>query len=70
MHENQPLEERVLHLETQVRLLTEAVFQKEKKPGWVHKIVGSMQDDPEFAEILKHGQAIRQADREQSSQAG
>lgn len=63
MAQQPTLEQRVDELEEQVRLLSSAVFQSTKKPGWLGKIVGSMKDDPEFAEILKLGREIRQADR-------
>jgi hypothetical protein len=57
------LEERVAELERQVGRLTKHVFQDSSNPGWVRKIVGSMENDPDFAEILKLGREIREADR-------
>lgn len=59
------LEERVADLEKQVTLLSKEVFKKRSKPGWVRKIVGSMENDPDFAEILRLGREIREADREE-----
>ena len=63
MSEQQTLEKRVADLEKHVELLTREVFQKTSKPGWVQKIVGSMNNDPEFAEILKLGREIRQSEQ-------
>jgi len=34
--------------------------------GWIDRITGSFKDDPEFEEILRLGQEIRQADRLES----
>jgi hypothetical protein len=56
------VEDRIADLEKQVQLLTKEVFQG-KSPGWVQRIVGSMDNDPDFAQILKLGQEIRQAER-------
>lgn len=65
MAEELTLQSRVSDLEKQVSLLTKQVFQSTSKPGWVRKIVGSMENAPDFAEILKLGREIREADREQ-----
>jgi hypothetical protein len=65
MNQNQTLEERVSDLEKQVSRLTKVVNQNRTKPGWVRSIVGSMENDSDFAEILKFGQEIRQAEREE-----
>jgi len=65
MTEQLTLEKRVSDLEKQMGLLMNEVFQSKSKPGWVQKIVGSMENDPDFAEILKFGREIREAEREQ-----
>ena len=33
------------------------------KENWIDKITGSFKDDPDFAEILRLGREIRQAER-------
>ncbi len=60
MAQNLTLEDRVADLEKQVQRLNQENFQSRSKPGWVEKIIGSMANDPDFAEILKRGQEIRQ----------
>ncbi len=35
----------------------------DKKKEWLSKVAGSFRDDPEFAEIVKLGREIREADR-------
>ena len=54
--------ERVSELERQVELLRNQSVKCTPKPGWVHKIIGSMENDPDFAEILRLGQEIRDAE--------
>lgn len=65
MASDQSIESRVSDLEQQVKLLAQEVFQDKPRPGWVQKIVGSMEDDPDFAEILKLGEEIRRAERDE-----
>ena len=65
MAEELTLEKRVSDLEKQMSVLTKEVQKSRSKPGWVRNIVGSMENDPEFAEILKLGREIREAEREQ-----
>ena len=59
------IEERVSDLEKQVSLLSNEVWKRRSKPGWVRKILGSMENDPEFAEILNLGREIREAERQE-----
>lgn len=63
MADGPSLEERVSDLEKQVKYLSQEALRNRSKPGWVRKIVGSMENDPEFVEILKLGREIREADR-------
>jgi hypothetical protein len=60
------LEERVAHVENDVAELKSKVERLRPGQGWIDKITGSFKDDPDFEEILRLGQEIRQADRENS----
>ena len=59
---DQTIEARVSDLEKQVKLLAREIFQNKTKPGWVQNLVGSMESDPDFAQILKLGEEIRRAE--------
>jgi hypothetical protein len=66
------IEKRVSELEERVARLTEEMFRQPgvpRKPGWIRKVVGSMANDSEFAEILRLGREIREADRPESDSA-
>jgi hypothetical protein len=61
------LQKRVSDLEEQVERLNQSVFSGDSskppsKPGWVHKLVGSFEDDADFAEIVRLGKEIRDAE--------
>ncbi len=60
------LEERVAHVENDVAQLKYKVERLLPGQGWIDKITGSFKDDPDFDEILRLGQEIRRADRENS----
>jgi tetrahydromethanopterin S-methyltransferase subunit A len=68
------VEERLERLEKEVALLK--LMQSSKvglvshKPGWVAKIVGAFNDEPDFAEILRLGREERQADIVQPGTSG
>lgn len=64
MPSDQTIEARVSDLEKQVKQLAREVFQNKARPGWVQKLVGSMENDPDFAQILKLGDEIRRAERD------
>ena len=38
-------------------------------PGWIAKVTGSFRDDPEFAEILKLGKELRDAEEPEDLKA-
>ena len=40
----------------------------EKKKDWLSQVAGSFGDDPDFAEIVKLGREIREADRLQNGE--
>lgn len=54
------VEDRLSALETEVALLRKKLA---PDPNWISKISGSMQDYPEFDEVLRLGREIRKADR-------
>ncbi len=61
------LQKRVSELEEQVERLSQTVFSDDlskptSKPGWVHRIVGSFEGDADFAEIVRLGKEIRDAE--------
>lgn len=61
------LQKRVSDLEEQVERLDQQVFSGSSsippsKPGWGHKVIGSCEDDADFAEIVRLGKEIRDAE--------
>jgi hypothetical protein len=50
-------------LELAVRELQEAMKTRTHSPDWLNRVIGSMNDEPAFDEVLAYGRAIRQADR-------
>ena len=58
-----PIEQRVSELEKQVAVLTREVLTRRLKPGWIQRVLGSMEGDADFTEILRLGRETRQADR-------
>ena len=38
-------------------------------PGWIAKVTGSFRDDPEFAEILKLGKELQDAEEPEDLKA-
>ena len=63
------LEQRITVLEQAVRELQEAISARKPAPDWLDRVIGSMRDEPAFAEVLAHGRAIRQADRPAEDEA-
>ena len=57
------IEERLARLEAEVAELKRKAEPIPLKPGWIDKVTASFKDDPEYAEILRLGREIRQADR-------
>ena len=57
------LEERVAHVERDLRQLRSQMERLQTGEGWIDRITGSFKDDPDFEEILRLGQEIRKADR-------
>jgi len=62
MSENSVLEERVTALERDLAELKNHVFGSRDARPWFEKIIGSMKDYPEFAEVVKLGREIRKSD--------
>ncbi len=62
-------EQRMTALEEAVRELQEAMRARKPAPDWLDRVIGSMKDEPAFEEVLAHGRAIRQADRQDEDQA-
>ncbi|MEZ6102611.1 MAG: hypothetical protein R3E01_27030 [Pirellulaceae bacterium] len=60
------LEERIAKLEREVQALKQARSKPNdsvaSKPGWISKITGSFEGDPEFDEILRMGREERKSD--------
>jgi hypothetical protein len=54
------LERRVEELEFAVRELRQAISTKH---DWLSKVIGSMQDEPAFYEVIAYGRAIRESER-------
>ena len=62
MSENAALEERLTAVERDLAELKGHVFRAHRARPWFEKMIGSMRDYPEFAEVVKLGREIRKAD--------
>ena len=62
MSENVALEERLTAVERDLAELKDHVFRAHRERPWFEKMIGSMRDYPEFAEVVKLGREIRKAD--------
>jgi hypothetical protein len=57
------IEERLANIEAEVADLKSQVARIGSKENWIDQITGSFKGDSDFAEILRLGREIRQADR-------
>ena len=57
-----PLEERLAAVERDLAELKDHVFRAPRERPWFKRMIGSMSDYPEFAEVVKLGREIRKAD--------
>ncbi len=62
MSENVALEERLTAVERELAELKDHVLRADRRRPWFEKMIGTMQDYPEFAEVVKLGREIRKAD--------
>ena len=62
MSENVALEDRLTAMERDLAELRAHVFRDDRKRPWFEKMVGTMRDYPEFAEVVRLGREIRKAD--------
>ena len=60
---NLTIEDRLTLLEQEVARLKAQVAQPAANGNWIDRVSGSMQDYPEFAEVLEHGRKLRQSER-------
>lgn len=63
MPEEALIEQRLAAVEEAVRELQRLVAARPLAPDWLARVTGSMKDEPAFAEVLRFGREIRQADR-------
>jgi hypothetical protein len=63
------LEQRMTALEEAVCELREAINARKPAPHWLERVIGSMNDEPAFDEVLAFGRAIRESDRPAEDQA-
>ena len=63
MDDSKSIEERLTAVERELADLKTRLPPELKPENWVEKISGSMQDYPEFDEVLRLGREMRQADR-------
>jgi hypothetical protein len=63
------LEQRITAVEIAVRELREAMPIRKSTADWLDRVIGSMKDEPAFDEVLAHGRAIREADRQAQDKA-
>jgi hypothetical protein len=66
MPETPTIEQRLQKLESDMAELKR--LNGERKTDWFSAVAGSFKDDPEFAEIVRLGREIRQADRPRDDQ--
>ena len=62
MSENVALEERLTAVERDLAELKDHVLRADRQRPWFEKMIGTMKDYPEFAEVVKLGREIRKAD--------
>ncbi len=58
------VEERLSALESEVQAVKRELAKMEKKPAWLDEVAGSMDQWPEFEEVLRLGREFREATRE------
>jgi hypothetical protein len=59
------VEERLAKVEKELEELKAKAGNQSTKQGWLKKIEGSFQDDPDFLEIVKLGKEARDAEKPQ-----
>lgn len=57
------LEKRIEKLEQTVADLQRKSEDKPRSKGWLHKLIGTVSDEPAFLEALEYGRAYRQSDK-------
>ncbi len=67
MPETLTVEQRLEKLEADVAELRRQSA-SEKKKDWLSQVAGSFRNDPDFAEIVKLGREIREADRPRNAE--
>jgi hypothetical protein len=63
MHADPSLEQRLTAVEAAVQDLQRQLAARPTASNWLDQVIGSMKDEPAFAEVLESGRAFRQADR-------
>ncbi|MGQ9630009.1 MAG: hypothetical protein ACUVXI_06785 [bacterium] len=58
------IEDRLAILEREIEILKSILIKREEIPRW-QKISGMFENDPDFDEIVKEGQQIRESERGQ-----
>jgi hypothetical protein len=62
MSDNVALEERLTAVERDLAELKDHILHADRQRPWFEKMIGTMKDYPEFAEVVKLGREIRKAD--------
>jgi hypothetical protein len=57
------LEQRLAALEAAVLQIQRQLAARPPAANWLDEVIGSMKDEPAFAEVLEYGRAFRQGDR-------
>ncbi|HEV3142863.1 MAG TPA: hypothetical protein VGZ47_03150 [Gemmataceae bacterium] len=63
MAQNLTVEERLARLESEVQELRLMILEQRFKGSWLEPFMGSMKDEPAFAEAIRLGREIREAER-------
>jgi hypothetical protein len=64
MAEQISIEQRVAALEKEVLELKQQLQASKPSANWLDQISGSMEEFPEFEEVIRYGREMRQADRD------
>ena len=64
------VEERLSALESEVRVVKQRLARMGKPRAWLDEVAGSMDEWPEFEEVLRLGREFRESARDASGTAG
>ena len=63
MPSNESIEQRLAAVERAVADLQRQLASPPPAPSWLERFTGAFKDEPAFAEVVRYGRTIREADR-------